>query len=70
MKVFCTYVLITILGSYLLVSRPVPTCFVYRGGAQSNHETQETYVAKRVIWGDFRSCSYVDTDPAAEGTPI
>jgi len=25
--------------------------------------------AKRVIWDDFCSCSYVDTDPAVEGAP-
>ena len=27
-------------------------------------------IAKGVTWYDFRSCSYVDMDPAAESAPI
>jgi len=66
--------LVFVLDHYLLVSRPRPTRFVYRGGAQSNREiTQRSVTAEALlkgIWDDLRSRSYVDTDPAAEGAPI
>jgi len=57
-----------------------PTCFVYRGGAQSNHVTRETYVipkvcdcgdmAKHIIWDDLRGYGHVERYLAGECEPI